>query len=353
MKKIISMMAAMAVISTFSATSVNATLQESYLDGFDYYTSRHIYCRDPYTQEIDGEYWLEHHYVMDDVYGGLMVEITTQNNTNSDQNWYDYVVVEVNDDAALDALREKLGKTVDSINWGGHLTSHELPSSIRGLGENEYAFLRSSDLDCTELYDIPGVETVRLAKHLAYKDAWLIDKNDEDPLVVSVVVTENEMNLTPEMFADTGYDIVETYQIDSENNKWGVQYRYKAENPYFGFDIEAEKIDGILSSALSISYDTRENAPTAAYLQDVPRFGDIDENGTINASDAAVILQISAMNGAGKEDAVTEIQKQCIDVDGDGEINASDAAIVLMYSASTGSGAYTDTLKKFVGNEIQ
>ncbi|MBR3629683.1 MAG: hypothetical protein IKN55_04335, partial [Oscillospiraceae bacterium] len=66
--------------------------------------------------------------------------------------------------------------------------------------------------------------------------------------------------------------------------------------------------------------------------------GDVNGDGTVNASDAAQILIAAAAIGAGNESGLTAEQEAVVDVNGDGSINASDAAVVLIYAAAIGAG---------------
>ncbi len=75
--------------------------------------------------------------------------------------------------------------------------------------------------------------------------------------------------------------------------------------------------------------------------------GDLDEDGQVNAVDAAMILVAAASVGSGGESGLTETQELAADVNGDGECNAVDAAEVLRYAAAVGSG-YTGTLEEFM-----
>ncbi len=98
--------------------------------------------------------------------------------------------------------------------------------------------------------------------------------------------------------------------------------------------------------------------PTAKGLTIVIRstddylLGDVDQNGEINAKDAADILVYAAQHGTGDtsytftdgSDATLEekVKTLCADVNDDGEINALDAALVLQYTAILGSQGTAD-----------
>ena len=77
--------------------------------------------------------------------------------------------------------------------------------------------------------------------------------------------------------------------------------------------------------------------------------GDVNADEVINASDAAVVLRVSAMVGAGVEPGeawstslrTEAVVADCVhvgDVDGSGVVNASDAAGLLAYAANVGAG---------------
>ena len=77
-------------------------------------------------------------------------------------------------------------------------------------------------------------------------------------------------------------------------------------------------------------------------------YGDVDENGTVNAADAALLLKAASLAGSGGASGLNADQEQSADVDGDGVYNASDAALILQYAAYTGSGG-TGSMTDFLG----
>ena len=76
--------------------------------------------------------------------------------------------------------------------------------------------------------------------------------------------------------------------------------------------------------------------------------GDVNGDGTVNASDAAQILIAAAAVGAGGKSGLTEQQSRAAEVNGDGQINASDAAVVLIYAAAVGAGQTEVKITDFV-----
>ncbi|WP_303826270.1 dockerin type I domain-containing protein [Ruminococcus flavefaciens] len=68
--------------------------------------------------------------------------------------------------------------------------------------------------------------------------------------------------------------------------------------------------------------------------------GDVDNNKTINAIDASIVLTYYAMNSTNKSGSFTDAQKKAADVNSDGAVNAVDASHILSYYA------YTSTAKE-------
>ncbi|MBP0972881.1 MAG: leucine-rich repeat protein [Oscillospiraceae bacterium] len=79
-----------------------------------------------------------------------------------------------------------------------------------------------------------------------------------------------------------------------------------------------------------------------------PLLGDLDNDTTVNASDAAKVLIAAAAMGAGEASGLTEAQIKAADVNSDGTVNASDAAIILIYSAAVGAGQEDAKITDFV-----
>ena len=71
--------------------------------------------------------------------------------------------------------------------------------------------------------------------------------------------------------------------------------------------------------------------------------GDVNEDGVINASDAARVLVASANMGSGQESGLTDRQSILADYNQDGKVNALDASGILVYSAEQGAGLLKET----------
>ena len=66
--------------------------------------------------------------------------------------------------------------------------------------------------------------------------------------------------------------------------------------------------------------------------------GDVNNDGSINASDASLILIAAAKLGTGEPSGLSAKQHYAANVNSDADINASDASVVLIYAAARGAG---------------
>ena len=69
--------------------------------------------------------------------------------------------------------------------------------------------------------------------------------------------------------------------------------------------------------------------------------GDLNQDGEIDAADAAEFLKAAANLGAGHASGLSPELEQAANVNGDSNIDAADAAVILIYAAGKGSGTIT------------
>ena len=93
--------------------------------------------------------------------------------------------------------------------------------------------------------------------------------------------------------------------------------------------------------------DSQEVQYLQLMLEKAALLGDVDENGTVNAADAALLLKAASLAGSGGASGLNADQEQSSDVNGDGVYNASDAALILQYAAYAGSGG-TMTIEAYL-----
>ncbi|MBP0972767.1 MAG: dockerin type I repeat-containing protein [Oscillospiraceae bacterium] len=84
-------------------------------------------------------------------------------------------------------------------------------------------------------------------------------------------------------------------------------------------------------------YGMPESAVPVIYDAIAYTCGDLNSDGTTNASDAANVLIAAANMGAGKDSGLTDAQFQAADFNFDGIVNASDAALILQQAAENGA----------------
>lgn len=123
----------------------------------------------------------------------------------------------------------------------------------------------------------------------------------------------------------------------------------KVESIYDGLQA-AEKLhqaypDANISLNYVMSDDNKTASSTDIDLTTAYYTGDVDNNGAVDARDAAAVLTYAARQGAGMAGTLSggEASDETVafvaaDVNGDGEVNAADAAMILQYSAQEGAG---------------
>lgn len=80
--------------------------------------------------------------------------------------------------------------------------------------------------------------------------------------------------------------------------------------------------------------------------------GDVNEDGFIDASDAAEILNMSAMMGINTA-STSKWENQFADINADGIPDASDASLLLAYSAALGSGETVECLNTYMLDKLK
>lgn len=171
-------------------------------------------------------------------------------------------------------------------------------------------------------------KTVRY-KYNSYKEIWTADLGvDQSDLFIAenVIVEMAEQGLIDEKYLDMielTYEEVTALNVD-RNTDIAPEYGY--------------------------IYDGTVEPGTEFNDTAVIQLGDVNQDGSINATDAAVILQESALIGATGTGMFTAEQNLAADVNGDAVINASDAAVILTYSANIGAGNDV-TIEEIVNNK--
>lgn len=83
-------------------------------------------------------------------------------------------------------------------------------------------------------------------------------------------------------------------------------------------------------------------------ITETKTLGDVDGNGTVDASDASNVLAVYAAVQTGNKSALTSEIKKIADVDGNGIVDASDASTILAFYAyrqTGGNKSFADFIK--------
>lgn len=98
----------------------------------------------------------------------------------------------------------------------------------------------------------------------------------------------------------------------------------------------------------SYYYWTTQYTLTANFEENAYVLGDVNEDGEVDAADAALLLVAAAKIGSGAESGLSESQELAANVNGDDGIDATDAAAILSYAAAVGSGNTEAKLEDFI-----
>ena len=97
-------------------------------------------------------------------------------------------------------------------------------------------------------------------------------------------------------------------------------------------------------TAVFTAYPLRiPDRPSVIFTEETAPYPDVNQDGTVNAEDAALILTAAANIGSGQPSGLTEEQEYLADADGDGDITASDASLVITFASACGAGKYEDS----------
>ncbi|MGN1403299.1 MAG: hypothetical protein ACI4XB_03130 [Ruminococcus sp.] len=166
----------------------------------------------------------------------------------------------------------------------------------------------------------------------------------------SLVPEVNEVSEVPfEM--SSGTQVI--YEVSVDNGFSGSSTESSEQTAEF-FDTikrmqQVENVDcAIPECTIPAIYVTTPTTYTLARVADPDAYGDIDNDGTVNADDAYRVLAYYAEQSVGKEDAkltapdadkFAEAAAFCAgDVNGDGVVNGDDAYIILCYYAAASVG---------------
>lgn len=134
-------------------------------------------------------------------------------------------------------------------------------------------------------------------------------------------------------------DDVDIYEDDDMRYHWtGKRTTIKNIEDTVGYELGARMIEVTFHCE-----PYRSSNLGNAFVADPDRFPDIDDSGTVTASDGTDILIAAANIGAGDPSGLTTAQEIKADADRNGRINSSDATLVFTFVAEVGAGNYANT----------
>ena len=167
-------------------------------------------------------------------------------------------------------------------------------------------------------------------------------------MAIKSLPTKTKYSFKSEDIDLTGLSVILTVdtqlaELDEKGNrKIKTEELDVAEICYANFKTAGEAFKGKDESEIII-YAPKNEKPLASYKATFSTpfiLGDVDENGSVDSSDASnVLAYYAAIATANTSVVMTDVQKSKADVDKNKSINAADASYVLSYYALTSVGA--------------
>lgn len=158
-------------------------------------------------------------------------------------------------------------------------------------------------------------------------------------------------NLETLTFGGTNYSVAENLNAEANATLFTVDFKIPEDAKPGKYDINLSTVDfyDMDMNLLTVTPKVGSITVSGVGSEDGGKLGDVDEDGNVNAVDAANILVAAATVGAGGDITWTDTQKKNADVDGNGSFNSTDAAYILMYAAEVGAG-YTGSIEEFMAS---
>lgn len=181
------------------------------------------------------------------------------------------------------------------------LTSITIPDSVKVIETSVF-------YDCYELTSVTLPENIESIKYGAFQNCKKLD---------SITITNPDCQI---------YDYKTTICND---------YDYETEKALFSGTIYGR--EGSTAQAYAEKYN-RKFAVISAEKPSINDLGDVNADGSVDASDASLVLAEYAKIQTGGAAAFTEVQHKAADVNSDTVVDASDASKILAYYAMVSTG---------------
>ncbi len=205
-----------------------------------------------------------------------------------------------------------------------HITSVSIPDGVKSIGE--YAFF-----DCQSLTSITIPDSVTVLETSVFYDCYKLTSVTLPENIESIKygAFQNCKNLNSITITNPDCQIYD-YKTTICNS-----YDYETEEAVFNGTIYG--CEGSTAQVYAEKYNRKfavigDEKPAAADL------GDVSADGSVDASDASLVLAYYAEVQTGGAGAFTETQHKAADVNNDSVVDASDASKILAYYAMVSTG---------------
>lgn len=206
-----------------------------------------------------------------------------------------------------------------AFEYCNYLETIKLPKKITSISKNMFNH-------CTSLMSIKIPDSVTTIEPYAFMKCWSLE---------SVTIPKNVTSIKSSAFLECYclFAAIENPMCEIGDYKDTFYY----ETAIHGYE-------GSTAQAYAEKYER-----DFVSLGEAPvNYGDVNNDGAINAADASAVLAEYARTSTGYEALFTENQNKSADVNLDGKTDSSDASLILSYYAYTSTGG-TKTIEEFLG----
>lgn len=193
-------------------------------------------------------------------------------------------------------------------------------------------------------YSCPNIRKVTFHNGISMRG--IVGQNFNDRSVSGLIYipsTVTEITLESDTFSYQNDSKIYSFWIGGKTGSCAEEFAKKYSLSFHAYDDLME----FIPSESKPSGGEDSNDTPAPPEENTLNLGDVDYSGTIDSSDASMVLQEYALTATGQTGAFSREQKTIADVNGDGSVDSSDASTILSYYAYTATGG-TEKFETFL-----
>ena len=239
-------------------------------------------------------------------------------------------IVEIDDAAFADtgvqsiSLPNTLRFINDNAFNNSRLTEITLPESLQTIGASAFWTATRND----RLHSVTIPESVKSIGNSAFGYYRNTDKTYQEIVEQAIRDGVTVQSLLPPAKADTEFVLYGNQKAEEYAIENGMIYGGKsADDPLITVTTTTTGSDVVTTTTTSSDVTTTTSSDTTS--EPVESMGDVNSDGFVDSSDAAMVLREYAQVQAGKSEGFTPEQKAVADFNKDDLVDSSDAALIL------------------------